>query len=75
MHWSTWRRRRQHQARTSIVTPGVKLSGESPAEHARPETPRAAITAGASHVVVGRTVTRAADPAAAFRRVRAGLMG
>ncbi|OIK05218.1 orotidine-5'-phosphate decarboxylase [Streptomyces monashensis] len=56
-----------------IVTPGVALPGDSPAEHARPGTPHAAIAAGASHVVVGRTVTRATDPAAAFRLVRAGL--
>ncbi|MEU1616459.1 orotidine-5'-phosphate decarboxylase [Streptomyces sp. NPDC005722] len=56
-----------------IVTPGVALPGESAAGHARPGTPRAAITAGASHVVVGRTVTRAADPAAAFRLVRESL--
>ncbi|WP_316741382.1 orotidine-5'-phosphate decarboxylase [Streptomyces sp. MK7] len=57
-----------------IVTPGVTPHGDSPAEHARPGTPRAAIAAGASHVVVGRAVTRATDPAAAFRRVRAGLV-
>ncbi|MEU1489376.1 orotidine-5'-phosphate decarboxylase [Streptomyces sp. NPDC005776] len=56
-----------------IVTPGVALPGESPGEHARPGTPRAAVAAGASHVVVGRTVTRAADPAAAFRLVSANL--
>ncbi|MFF6994740.1 orotidine-5'-phosphate decarboxylase [Streptomyces sp. NPDC008313] len=56
-----------------IVTPGVALPGESPAEHARPGTPRAAIADGASHVVVGRAVTRAADPAAAFRHVRDSL--
>lgn len=56
-----------------IVTPGATLSGDSPAEHARPGTPRAAIAAGASHVVVGRTITRAADPVAAFRRVRADI--
>ncbi|MFJ8589279.1 orotidine 5'-phosphate decarboxylase / HUMPS family protein [Streptomyces sp. NPDC093595] len=56
-----------------IVTPGVALHGESPSEHARPGTPRAAPAAGASHVVVGRTVTRAADPAAAFRCVRNSL--
>ncbi|MFC9704113.1 orotidine-5'-phosphate decarboxylase [Streptomyces sp. NPDC056943] len=56
-----------------IVTPGVTLPGESAGEHARSGTPRAAVDAGASHVVVGRTVTRAADPAAAFRLVRAGL--
>ncbi|MFI6108124.1 orotidine-5'-phosphate decarboxylase [Streptomyces sp. NPDC051310] len=56
-----------------IVTPGVTLHGESPSEHARPGTPRAALSAGASHVVVGRTVTRATDPAAAFRLVRNSL--
>lgn len=57
-----------------IVTPGVALPGESRAEHARPGTPHAAIAAGASHVVVGRTVTRATDPAAAFRLVHASLV-
>jgi orotidine-5'-phosphate decarboxylase len=57
-----------------IVTPGVALPGDgSPGEHARPGTPRAAVAAGASHVVVGRTVTRAADPAAAFRLVRTSI--
>ncbi|MFE3519935.1 orotidine-5'-phosphate decarboxylase [Streptomyces sp. NPDC059166] len=56
-----------------IVTPGVTLPGESPAGHARPGTPHAAIAAGASHVVVGRTVTRAANPATAFHTVRTSL--
>ncbi|MGW6862576.1 orotidine-5'-phosphate decarboxylase [Streptomyces xanthophaeus] len=60
-------------AGTLIVTPGVALPGESPGEHARSGTPRDAVAAGASHVVVGRTVTRAADPVAAFRLVRADL--
>ncbi|MFE9465606.1 orotidine-5'-phosphate decarboxylase [Streptomyces virginiae] len=59
-----------------IVTPGVTLG---PAEggagvhlggHARPGTPGAAFAAGASHVVVGRSVARAADPVAALRQVR-----
>ncbi|MFB8394796.1 orotidine-5'-phosphate decarboxylase [Streptomyces yangpuensis] len=39
--------------------------------HARPGTPGAAFAAGASHVVVGRSVARAADPAAALLQVRA----
>ncbi|MEU6090472.1 orotidine-5'-phosphate decarboxylase [Streptomyces sp. NPDC047085] len=56
-----------------IITPGVTLPGETRFEHARPGTPRAALAAGASHVVVGRTVTRAPDPAVAFRLVQAGL--
>ncbi|WP_328900222.1 MULTISPECIES: orotidine-5'-phosphate decarboxylase [unclassified Streptomyces] len=65
--------RRALGAGTLIVTPGVALPGESPGEHARIGTPRAAIAAGASHIVVGRAVSRAADPVAAFRLVRAGL--
>ncbi|MGW1763520.1 orotidine-5'-phosphate decarboxylase [Streptomyces sp. NPDC002073] len=60
-------------AGTLIVTPGVTLPGGTPGDHARPGTPGAAVAAGASHVVVGRTVTRAADPTAAFRLVRANL--
>ncbi|MBC9715845.1 orotidine-5'-phosphate decarboxylase [Streptomyces sp. TRM66268-LWL] len=56
-----------------IVTPGVALPGEDPAEHARPGTPRAAVAAGASHIVVGRSVTRAPNPVAAIRLVRADL--
>ncbi|KOV34093.1 orotidine 5-phosphate decarboxylase [Streptomyces sp. XY431] len=56
-----------------IVTPGVALPGGSAGEHARSDTPGAAVAAGASHVVVGRSVTRAADPVAAFRLVRADL--
>ncbi|MGW1884483.1 orotidine 5'-phosphate decarboxylase / HUMPS family protein [Streptomyces sp. NPDC001970] len=56
-----------------IATPGVTLPGESPTEHARPGTPRAAIAAGASHAVVGRSVTRAADPVTAVRLVCADL--
>ncbi|MFI9210510.1 orotidine-5'-phosphate decarboxylase [Streptomyces sp. NPDC053253] len=60
-------------AGTLIVTPGVALPGESPGEHARSGTPCGAVAAGASHVVVGRTLTRAADPVAAFRFVRADL--
>ncbi|MFG2993438.1 orotidine-5'-phosphate decarboxylase [Streptomyces sp. NPDC048257] len=56
-----------------IVTPGVTLGPDDPAGgHARPGTPRAAFAAGASHVVVGRSVARATDPVAALRRVRVG---
>ncbi|WP_078880771.1 orotidine 5'-phosphate decarboxylase / HUMPS family protein [Kitasatospora purpeofusca] len=56
-----------------IVTPGVALPGGSAGEHARSGTPGAAVAAGASHVLVERSVTRAADPVAAFRLVRADL--
>ncbi|WP_405492000.1 orotidine-5'-phosphate decarboxylase [Streptomyces sp. NBC_00096] len=55
-----------------IVTPGVTLPGGESGGHARAGTPWAAFAAGASHVVVGRSVTRAADPVAALRRIAAG---
>ncbi|MFD9303320.1 orotidine-5'-phosphate decarboxylase [Streptomyces sp. NPDC060048] len=59
-----------------IVTPGVTLSDGVPPDgdtggHVRAGSPRAAFGAGASHVVVGRSVTRAADPVAALRRIAA----
>ncbi|PYC80236.1 orotidine-5'-phosphate decarboxylase [Streptomyces tateyamensis] len=56
-----------------VVTPGVSLPGGSPDDHARAVTPGAAVADGASHVVVGRGVSRAADPAAAFALVREHL--
>ena len=45
-----------------VVTPGVRPAGSGGDEHARALTPSAAIQAGATHLVVGRPVTRADDP-------------
>lgn len=57
-----------------IVTPGVGLSTD-PADHARTGTPAAAFADGATHIVVGRGVTRAPDPAEALRAIRANVTG
>ena len=48
-----------------LVTPGIRPDGSGDDDHARAATPGAAITAGADLLVVGRPVTRAADPLAA----------
>lgn len=48
----------------AIVTPGVRPAGSAHADQARVVTPAEAISAGASHIVVGRPITEAADPAA-----------
>lgn len=54
-----------------IVVPGVRLSAESgSADHARSADPAGAIRAGATHIVIGRSVTRAADPRAVLAQAR-----
>lgn len=53
----------------TIVTPGVRLAGTGPHDQARVVTPAEAIAAGASHIVVGRPITEAADPATEARAI------
>jgi orotidine-5'-phosphate decarboxylase len=53
----------------AIVTPGVRPAGSGPHDQARVVTPAEAISAGASHIVVGRPITEAADPAAEARAI------
>jgi orotidine-5'-phosphate decarboxylase len=48
-----------------IITPGIRLSEGATHDQKRVATPRAAIAAGATMLVIGRAVTEAADPAAA----------
>lgn len=52
-----------------IVTPGVRPAWSGSDDQARIATPRSALDAGASHLVVGRPVTCAADPVAAARKI------
>jgi orotidine-5'-phosphate decarboxylase len=52
-----------------IVTPGVRPAGSATDDQSRIATPRAAITAGARYLVVGRPITAAADPARAAEAV------
>lgn len=56
-----------------IVTPGVRPVGADAGDQSRVATPREAFDAGASHIVVGRPITQADDPAAAFDAIVAQL--
>lgn len=56
-----------------IVTPGVRPAGADLGDQSRVATPKAAFDAGASHIVVGRPITQADDPVAAFERIAAEL--
>jgi orotidine-5'-phosphate decarboxylase len=53
----------------AIITPGVRPAGSGRDDQARVVTPSEAIAAGATHIVVGRPITEAADPAAEARAI------
>jgi orotidine-5'-phosphate decarboxylase len=53
----------------AIVAPGVRPAGAEPGDQARVATPAEAIAAGATHIVVGRPITGAADPASEARAI------
>ncbi len=61
--------RRELGAGFIIVTPGIRPAGTAQQDQERAATPTEAITAGASHIVVGRPITASPDPAAAARRI------
>ena len=52
-----------------LVTPGVRSGGAAKGDQKRVATPAEAFRAGANYVVMGRQITRAADPAAEAARV------
>ena len=58
-----------------IVTPGVRPAGAGSGDQKRIATPAKAIGDGANHIVVGRPIWQAADPAAAARAIVAELAG
>ena len=59
----------------AIVTPGVRPAGGHAGDQVRVATPAEAIASGASHIVVGRPITEAADPAAEARAILGQISG
>ena len=56
-----------------LVTPGIRPDGSDAGDQKRVMTPAAALRAGAAHLVIGRPITRAADPRAAADAILAGM--
>jgi len=56
-----------------LVTPGIRLADAAQDDQKRVVTPQLAITDGADYLVVGRPITRAADPLAVLDRINADI--
>ncbi len=50
------------------VTPGVRFADDNKGDQARVTTPQKAKELGSDYIVVGRSITAAADPLAAYRK-------
>ena len=59
----------------AVLVPGVRAAGSASHDQVRVVTPEVAAQAGARYVVLGRMVTAATDPAAAFEAASAELAG
>jgi orotidine-5'-phosphate decarboxylase len=57
----------------TLVTPGIRLPGDALDDQARLVTPVEAVRLGADYLVIGRSIARAADPAAVLESIRASL--
>ena len=58
--------RAAHPHPFALVTPGIRPAGADRGDQQRVLTPAQAVAAGSSQLVIGRPITAAADPAAAF---------
>ena len=65
--------RRELGPAVTLVVPGIRPAGASAGDQARTMTPKEAMQAGASWLVIGRPITGAADPAGAAAAIAASL--
>ncbi len=57
-----------------LVTPGIRLPGDAAGDQSRVVTPLDAIKMGADYLVIGRSITHAADPAATLATIATQLV-
>lgn len=70
---SAWESRAIHEATSSdflTITPGIRLTNDKNDDQARVVTPDQAIKLGSNGIVVGRSITQAADPLKAYHQVK-----
>ena len=57
----------------TLVTPGIRPAGADADDQSRIATPQIAVANGADYLVIGRPITRAADPVAALGAINCSL--
>ena len=67
------RLRRVLKPTSVLMVPGIRPAGSEAGDQKRMMTPKEAMEAGATHLVIGRPITAAPDPAAAARAIAADL--
>lgn len=65
--------RAAHGASFCLVTPGIRLEGAPLDDQQRVLSPVSAVRAGADYLVIGRPITRAADPAGVLTEINRQL--
>lgn len=68
-----WQLRLQYGEGFCLVTPGIRPADSSADDQSRVMTPLSAIKAGSSYLVIGRPITRAADPLQALLDINKGI--
>jgi orotidine-5'-phosphate decarboxylase len=58
-----------------LVTPGIRPSGDAGEDQKRVVSPREAMLAGSSYLVIGRPITRAREPARRLEEIRQQITG
>jgi orotidine-5'-phosphate decarboxylase len=58
-----------------LVTPGIRPANAAANDQSRIMTPRAALEAGSSYLVIGRPITQAADPLIALKEIYQDIGG
>ncbi len=56
-----------------LVVPGIRRPSDNPGDQSRTATPEEAVRQGATHLVIGRPILLAADPAAVLEELEASL--
>jgi orotidine-5'-phosphate decarboxylase len=66
--------KRAHGQSFVLVTPGIRLADDAVGDQSRVVTPVDAIGMGSDYLVIGRSITAAADPGAKLRAITASLI-